>query len=63
MLALLGRAFGAFVVLYSLFWVAWLWLHIDALVFGVFCKDKKFKPTPPPCVYFHRCMISAHCVT
>ena len=49
MLDLLARAFGAFVVLYTLFWVAWLWLHIDALVFAVFTKDKKFKPTPPPC--------------
>jgi hypothetical protein len=48
MLDLFGRVAGFTIISYLMFWVSWLWLHIDALVFLWFSKDKKFKPSPPP---------------
>jgi hypothetical protein len=49
-LSLVGRVTGGVVISYLMFWVTWMWLHLDALAYLISNKDKKFKPSPPMCM-------------
>lgn len=43
---LLGRLLAGFIILYALFVCCWLWVHFDCWIYGVYNKDKKWKPLP-----------------